>query len=124
MFKEHVNLIIDSLRFTNFSNYDYNFDYINLMYFENYYIIHSYLIAFMFTIINNLYIHFMMSYYIYKIERILDSKLTEFSKKIKCDNISDNDNDNDSDSDSDSDSDDTDKPVIKRNPKRKCRRVY
>jgi hypothetical protein len=109
MFKEHVNLIIDSLGFTNFSNYDY----INLIYFENYYIIHSYLIAFMFTIINNLYIHFLMSYYIYKIEKNLDNKLTEFSKKNKSNNISDSDSDSDSD-----------RPVIKRNPKRKCRRVY
>lgn len=117
MFKEHVNLIIDSLRFTNYSNYD--FDYINLMYFENYYIIHSYLIAFMFTVINNLYIHFVMSYYIYKIQKILDSKLTEFINKTKCDNISDSDSDNDSDNDSDSD-----KSVLRRNPKRKCRRVY
>jgi|UniRef100_A0A6C0JR90 hypothetical protein len=123
MFKEHVNLIIDSLRFTNFSNYDYNFDYINLMYFENYYIIHSYLIAFMFTVINNLYIHFLMSYYIYKIQKILDSKLTEFSKKIKSNNNSESEDESDSDSD-DCDSDDSNEPVLKRNPKRKCRRVY
>lgn len=121
MFKEHVNLIIDSLRFTNFSNYDYNFDYITLMYFENYYIIHSYLIAFMFTVINNLYIHFLMSYYIYKIQKILDSKLTEFSKKIKSNNISESE---ESEDENNSDSDDSNKPVLKRNPKRKCRRVY
>ena len=45
---------------------------------------------------------------------------SQFSKKIKSNNISESEDE----SDSNSDSNDSNKPVLKRNPKRKCRRVY